>query len=149
MPRGKKRTTQTGADAQTIGSVPGQRYGEGVEQQALQRAMPAPQVDQGLPDGQNAPRPSSRPSVAAQPPEPAGPDMAAVQQYLAQNNPRLFDATQRPDEPVMTGLPMGPGAGPEVLAGAGARAPLARFMNDLAAQTGNAKWRHLAERAGL
>ena len=41
MPR--KRKTLSGDAAQNIKSVPGQRYGENINQQAMQRSMPAPQ----------------------------------------------------------------------------------------------------------
>ena len=40
MPRGKK--TQSGDPAQKVESVTGQRYGEGVAQEQMQKAMPAP-----------------------------------------------------------------------------------------------------------
>lgn len=41
MPR--KRKTLSGDAAQNIKSVPGRRYGENLNQQAMQRSMPAPQ----------------------------------------------------------------------------------------------------------
>ena len=63
MPR--KRKTLSGDAAQEIKSVPGQRYGEGVAQQQMQQAMPAPQkVAPPVPSRVRAERPS--PAVPAQ-----------------------------------------------------------------------------------
>ena len=42
MPRARK--TQTGATAMSVQQVPGQQYGVGVQQEELQRMMPAPQA---------------------------------------------------------------------------------------------------------
>lgn len=147
MPRGKKRTTQSGADAQSVRSIPGQRYGEGVEQQQLQQAMPAPDLAaQGVPTGGGpAPMPQGQPVA---PPAPAA-DPAMLQQFLAENKPQLFSGTQMPDTPVTDGLTGGPGRGPEALVQARSTTPIARYLSNLAADTGNKKWQHLAERAGL
>ena len=52
--------------------------------------------------------------------------------------PGLSAPTQRPDEPVTHGLPMGPGAGPEVLmnTGGNAHANVASQLSALAATPG-------------
>ena len=140
MPR--KRRTQGGAPAQNIGSVPGQRYGEGVAQQAMQRELPAPDNRSAAPTT-GAPAP-----VAA---EPGG--QMSLEDVLGaaggvQGAGMLAGGTSRPNEPLTTGLPIGPGAGPEVLGGAAAETPGGRFLRDLAMRTGNRYFAELAERAG-
>jgi hypothetical protein len=140
MPR--KRKTMSGDDAQNIGSVPGRRYGEGVAQQQMQQAMPAP-------DRSGAP---VAPAGAAMPPEAMPPQAAPpvdVQQYLSTHNPALLSGTQLPDQPVTAGLPTGPGPGPEVLGMLKATTPLRRYLEELSAQSGDPTFRRLAERAGL
>lgn len=67
----------------------GQPYGRAGQQIAAQRAVPLPSAP---------PAPAPQPGTA-----PAGPP------------PDLFRPTERPNEHVMTGLPVGPGAGPEAL----------------------------------
>lgn len=145
MPRGKKRETLSGADAQNIKSVPGQRYGEGVEQQAMQRAMPAPNTA-GEPIATGTPAPQA-PNVPVMPSR--APDPAQVQQFLGQNKPALLSGTQMPNTPVTDGLRSGPGRGPEAMVQASSVTPIARYLANLAEETGNDKWKRLAERAGL
>jgi len=143
MPRGKKRVTQSGADAQTVKSVPGQRYGEGPSQQALMSAMPAPNLAaEGIPTAPAAPQ-----GVPVLPPRQADP--AQISGFLGENKPALLSGTQRPDVPVTDGLAGGPGRGPEALVQARTTTPIARYLQNLAQDTGNKKWQHLAERAGL
>lgn len=137
MPRGKPRTTMAGDPAQKIGSVPGQRYGEGVQQQAMQRQMPAPDMQQAT-----APSPSAAP---VQPMPPTDPSM--VQEYLATQNPNMLGGTQIPDQPVTAGLSTGPGPGRSAIAGP--KTPMSRWLMRMAEDTGNPKWRRLAEQAGL
>ena len=72
----------------------GQQYGEAGRQLEAQRAVPLPNAA-----GAAAARPAS-PAAPAAPPPGAMP----------------FDrATERPNEPLTAGLPMGPGVGPEAL----------------------------------
>lgn len=132
----------SGADAQNIESVPGQRYGEGVEQQEMQRAMPAPDLATGDTPAAVGPPPmgdAQRPQA----------DPAAIQQFLQQHKPALLGASQRPDEPVTAGLPGGPGAGPEALQMQIGMTPLARTLQRLSIDTGNPMFSRLAERARL
>ena len=140
MPRGKPRTTQAGDPAQKIASVPGQRYGEGVEQQAMQQAMPAPDMVEAT-----APNPSAPQGAPVMPMPPVDP--AAIQGYLQSNNPNMLGGTALPDQPVTAGLSSGPGAGPSAVAGP--RTPPSRWLSRMAEETGNPKWRRLAEQAGL
>ena len=68
MPR-KAKTTLSGQPAQPIGAVAGQMYGAGVEQMALQRQMPAPQVS-----GPVAPPAGAAPPVPVEPLQPSPAD---------------------------------------------------------------------------
>ena len=139
MPRGKPRTTQTGAPAQKVRSVPGQRYGEGKQSNELQAAMPAP-------DMVKATAPSPAPQGAPVMPGPPV-DPMQVQEFLGRTNPNMLGGSQLPDQPVTEGLSTGPGRGPQALNMN--TTPVARYLQRLSAETGNSKWRRLAERAGL
>lgn len=104
MPRAKK--TQSGDRAQKIESVAGQRYGEGVAQQQMQQAMPAP-------NRVATPPTNALPIQAIQPrSKPAMQDVAQMLAALPSNTMRRPTTNERP---VTHGLPTGPGAGPEVL----------------------------------
>ena len=73
--------------------LPSAAYGEGVETQAIQSGAPL-----------------------AKTPDVRGATNTAVRQAAAQTPVTpLFAPSQRPDEPITTGIAMGPGAGPEVL----------------------------------
>jgi len=73
--------------------LPSASYGEGVETQAIKSAAPL-----------------------AKTPDVRGATNTAVRQAAAQTPVTpLFAPTQRPEEPITTGIAMGPGAGPEVL----------------------------------
>ena len=73
--------------------LPSASYGEGVETAAIQSAAPMAKT----PDVRGA--------------------RASEVRRAAEKPTRLYDETQRPDEPITTGINMGPGAGAEVLAG--------------------------------
>lgn len=90
-------------------------YGMGEQLAEAQRAIP-------LPGSGSTPRPSAPSSAAtpaATPPSTAPVDAmaAAIAAAAAMQPPqgRLLRPSERPWEPVTTGLPIGPGAGPEVL----------------------------------
>ena len=140
MPRARK--TMTGASAQPISSIPGQMYGAGVEQQRLQKALPTPQVQAVKPSV-----PQGQPSAPAQPPAPA-PDVTALAQAMKDRVGLLRDGTQRPDEPVTTGLTRGAGAGPEVLA-ARRGSPLGDTLRQLSSMLGDPYYAQLAQKARL
>lgn len=74
-------------------SLPSQAYGEGVETQAIKSGAPMART----PDVRGATNTEVR--------------QAAQQADIVP----LFAPTQRPDEPITTGIPLGEGAGPEVL----------------------------------
>jgi hypothetical protein len=77
-----------------ISTVPNQEYGMATAQRQAQQAIPM------------AASPSSAPQVAPQAARPPAPAPGSL--------PHIAP-TQRPDEPVTTGLPFGPGAGPEAM----------------------------------
>lgn len=142
MPR--KRRTMSGADAQNIGSVPGQRYGEGQMQQQLQQDMPAPDTAGTVGPGGDSTVPMPQAPIVTGPP---AVDPSQVGGFLSQHNPNLLGGSARPDEPVTAGLPFGPGAGSQALKRS--TTPMSRYLSNLASDTGNPKWKRLAERAGL
>ena len=73
-----------------------EQYGQGVEMQALKA---------GAPLAQATPTPSATPTQVRQ---------AAAKAPMGAGV-GLYDATQRPDEPITTGVNVGPGAGSEAL----------------------------------
>lgn len=99
-------------------SAPGQQYGQGVDAILAQKAIPLPNVA-----AQQAPNPAA--AIPAGPPggmiAPTGPPPITP----------LDAPSGNPDQHVMHGAPMGPGAGPEALNMNGA-------ANPAAAATGNA-----------
>lgn len=150
MPR--RRKTQSGAPAQKIGSVQGQRYGEGVAQEQMQAQMPAPD------NRVMAARPSAPTPPAGGPPAPAQAPTPALslQEILqrAQSAPSpgmgsLFAPSTRPDEPITAGLSTGPGPGPEALGPALSVSTQGKFLRELTERTGNPYFARLADRSGL
>lgn len=148
MPR--RRRTQSGAPAQKMGSVPGQRYGEGVAQQEMQAQLPAPdnRVMAARPSA-----PAAGPPVEQQ--EPAAP-MMSLQDIIQrasmagmEGGGMLGMPTQRPDEPITAGLSSGPGPGPEALGPALSVSTQGRFLRELSQRTGNPYFARLADRSGL
>jgi hypothetical protein len=141
MPR--KRKTSTGTPAQPIEAVEGQGYGQGVQQTQMQRSMPTP-------DNTAVSAPAARTAPAA--PTAGGAstfeDLIAAAQGVGPGG-LLREPSQRPQEPVTAGLPIGPGPGPDVLPHHGAITPGGRFLRDLADRTGNPYFRELAERTGV
>jgi hypothetical protein len=129
-----------------VTSVPGQQYGAGVEQQRLQKAMPAPKNQTPQVVAQAARQGVQQP--AQQQPAQQGMNLAAIASELRGKVGMLGAPTNRPMEPVTTGLSRGPGAGPEVL-GMMARSPLGEFMRMIARQSGDPTLAQLADRAGL
>ena len=129
MPR--RRKTQSGADAQDVKSVPGQRYGEGVAQAEMQRAMPAPnQRDAGVPAvSQSVPVQQASPQQPQAQPAPVDP-----MQFL-RSMPKGLLRNGDAAAPVTSGLSTGPGAGPEVLGGLGQSTPLDRMIRELYRKT--------------
>lgn len=146
---------------------PGLPYGEAGRLQAGMAQVPVPR--QGpLPLPPPAPTaagpggPSGAPPALAQGPAPgvpagSNPPASGLAQILAAagsmappSGPGLSAPTARPDEPVTTGLPIGPGAGPEALAANGQMnrpSPLAMILNTTAQTTGSSVLANLAAAA--
>lgn len=143
MPR--KRKTPSGEVAQTPPkSVPGVRYGEGVQQQAMASAMPAVDRMATPPMTGAAPGP---PTGAAPPPGGAPIDIAGAMASLGQAPVGGLLASSFPDEPVTAGLPTGPGPGPEAVRPG--RSPLARTLENLYRASGDPVFYNMAKKAGL
>lgn len=101
-----------GAPTQPISVAPGGPYGERKQLTGMQQQQPLP-----------AAAPTPTPAAGGTPVQPGGGMQAALQAALATRPPGgtgLLAPTARPAEPVTAGLPVGPGAGPEILGGAGA-----------------------------
>lgn len=143
MPRARK--TASGAPAQAIQSVPGQRYGEGVQSAALQQQMPMPNAQAGA--EVTATDASASPAAAVTPPSPQ--ERYAAQLAAAQATTGaglLAQPTARPDEVVTAGMPIGPGPGAEAIQPIGGT-PTAMFFEQVARLTGNGYYAQLGRRA--
>jgi len=140
MPRTRK--TMSGQPAQKVGATAGQVYGAGVEQMALQKAMPAPQVAPV-----QAPRPAAptQPGAPEQGPVDFGAVLAKAKEMQSQTG-LLAAPTARPNEPITAGLVRGPGAGPEALMGR-VGSPAGDLLRMLTLQTGDSYYAEMADRA--
>ena len=114
-----------------ITTAPGQGYGKAAEQAMAQRAIPMrPPGPPGA--ALNAPQANAAPqaplSAPMMPQEPA-PGMAPGEL-------KFLHPTDRPNEPVTTGLSIGPGAGPEALPPAAVKnnSPLLEVLDSLSKQ---------------
>lgn len=96
-------------------AVPDQPYGEAAQQRSAMNAIP-------LPNQQQARGPSPAPGGAAPSQPTSGVPSALPGAPMVGANGPLTRPTERPNEPVTHGLPMGPGGGPEALQGIGAAA---------------------------
>jgi len=172
MPRARK--TLSGDKAQNVKSVPGQRYGEGVAQQGMQKSMPAPErqaptppkpvplpepTDQGV-------RPSPQPvqvtrqtDVGGRPrPEPMpritrGTDPNGfpytpedMQRFIGQLPKNLLTQPAVPGKPLTSGVPIGPGPGPRLSSPGQVMSKYRRTLLQLAAATDNPTIRRMLER---
>ena len=142
MPR--RRKTMSGAPAQAIKSVPGQRYGEGVQQAQMQQQMPAPNTRNEMPQVS-----ISQSGMAA-----AAGDMPPMETVQPLNDPAVAlrslptGLMNRPDNrPVTSGLAFGPGSGPEVMGTpVTARRPSTRMLQMLYDMTNDPMYLRLLER---
>lgn len=106
MPRAKK--TMSGAPGQGVQAIQGQTYGEGVAQERLQQAMPAPNV--------RAPQPAPQQTQTSPAPMNAGPaqvqrprmSIEEVQKMVSGLGGTLNAPDDRPSAPFTTGLQSGP-----------------------------------------
>lgn len=130
-----------GAPGQPIQAIQGQTYGKGVEQEALQRAMPAPQEPTStIAEPVNA-RTEETPALAI----PAQPRLSfeEAMQRIRGTGGILRAADDNPSIPITDGLPTGPGRGPEALM---ANSHLGNTLRRLATQTGDPIFRELASK---
>lgn len=140
MPR--RRKTVSGAPAQEIKSVPGQRYGEGAQQAQMQRAMPAPNRVAAAPEQRPVSMANAAPTVAQQPAVPAAP-VDPVEALRAIPTGLL----QQPDQrPVTSGLNFGPGRPMSSIAGPRPTRPVSRTLEMMYDMTNNPVFARLLER---
>lgn len=136
MPRKKK--TQSGAPAQNIPrSIPGVRYGEGVQQQQMAQAMPMQDAT-----AVSRAQPTAMPSVPKTPP-----NLSQLPALMANMPIGALTQPSNPDNFITSGLSTGPGAGPNLNA-AGNTTPLARMLKNLYLSTGDENFNRLAQRLG-
>jgi len=137
MPRAKK--TSSGVPGQPVQAIRGQEYGKGVEQEALQRAMPAP-AEPGV-----AVLTSPSETSESEPQRPPV-DIAALQQTLSGMGGILKRPDDRPDVPFTSSL-TDPGAPLRM----GIVSPVNRtgeLMRELSRRTGDSMFADLAAKAG-
>ena len=150
MPRAKK--TLAGGQGQASQVIKGQTYGEGVQQQALQATMPAPQANTGVRVPTAQPSASSTPQ--SEPMQDQGgtqaqkPDLAALLQQLKGAGGQLTAPDDQPDVPFNYGMSGGPG--PDI------GNPMKPYVNrtgqimrELSARTGDPIFANLAARGRL
>lgn len=150
MPRAKK--TMGGAPGQAVNAVKGQTYGQGVAQEALQRAMPAP--------NQPAIAPVAAPSQSAQPQAPASqpqPQSNPAPQPMSINDVQkmvsgiggvLNAPDDRPNTPFTAGLNSPSNMASTVSRGVRKTKTIETFRN-LTISTGDPIFAELAERMGF
>lgn len=146
MPRAKK--TLAGGRGQASQVIKGQTYGEGVQQQALQATMPAPQANTGVTVPKTQPAAQSAPMQDQGGTQTQKPDLAALLQQLKGAGGQLNAPDDQPDKPFNTGL--SGGVGNQI--GSPMRPYVnrtAQIMRDLSARTGDPIFANLAARARL
>jgi hypothetical protein len=94
---GQAYSNRSDMRSQAVATAPGQAYGAAAAQAASQKVVPL--------------------AAAPAPPAPAASPAAVTPGVGGQPSPPqdLYRPSERPGEHVMTGLPVGPGAGPEAL----------------------------------
>lgn len=143
MPRGQRKTI-TGDPARANVPVAGQTYGNGVEQQQLEAAMPTPNAAPATPNS-GAVTPNQAQTAPNTAPYNHEAALAAASQYADQTGILKGD-TNRPNEPITAGLTRGPGPGPEAL-GLTRGSPTGDLLRRLSAATGDPSLAELAMKA--
>lgn len=109
MPRAKK--TMSGAPGQGVQAIQGQTYGEGVAQERLQKAMPAPNISEtrATPQTISTPETTSA-TTSSRSPQQQRPRMGIedIQKLVAGLGGTLTAPDDRPNVPFTTGLQNGP-----------------------------------------
>lgn len=145
MPRTRK--TPTGAPAQPIKAIPGQEYGRGVAQEAMQRAMPTPSAPAIKPPTTQPSQPQQPVEQTTQTPAKQPVDPARVAQMLRGVGGLLQRPDDRPDVSFAKTLD-----NPEEAFRAGVMPTVNRtgeIMRDLSRRTGDSSFADLAAKAGL
>jgi hypothetical protein len=147
VPRAKK--TLAGGQGQPVQSISGQTYGEGVQQEQLQKTMPAPQL--ANPQTQpTVPSPQQQETPTPSAPMQEQPKMSLddMKGMLSNVGGQLYQPDDQPSVPFNTGLATGPfpslnayGASPSFKQG--------EFMRRLSRETGNPIFSELAMKAGI
>lgn len=146
MPR--RRKTQSGADAQNIESVAGQRYGEGKAQADMQRMMPAPDVrESSVPSTQAPQTPAVQPSPTFAQQAAMAPAQRNPADILAQMPKNIL--REPSSRPVTSGLPSGPGAGAEVLERFQTMSPMRRTLEQMYKRTSNPVIKRMLDQGNL
>lgn len=114
MPRGPRRTDLLTPKPEAVTTAPNQAYGNRTAQEQSQRILPL--GGPGLAAGGGGASPSVPGSTGS-----AGlSDQQQVPSRTPGDRGDWRRSTERPNEPLTTGLPSGPGPGPEALTGFGA-----------------------------
>ncbi len=134
MPRAKKPTAPAGKanrhdtvmPSQTPAAPTGMAYGAHADSIQAQQALPLPQAPTP-----GSPVPSGAPAPGGQAPGFGGALQAATDFQPPGPEAMLTAPTARPGEPLTTGMPFGPGQGPEALQPPDPRQTTAAILNQL------------------
>lgn len=107
MPRNARnnRTDLLGPRREPISAAPGQAYGRATAQRQAQKILPIGPNPTAAAGSTPEAAPAEQGGAAAAPPN--------IEQLARNANLKWIHPTDHPNEPVTTGLPVGPGAGPE------------------------------------
>ena len=147
MPRAKK--TMAGMPGQPVQSIQGQTYGEGVQQEQLQKTMPAPQI--ASPQSQpamGAPQQSQAPVPSAPMQEQQKMSLDDMKGILSNVGGQLYKPDDQPSVPFNAGLRGGPAPSMNAYASSPSYKQ-GEFMRQLSRDTGNPIFSELAMKAGL
>lgn len=137
-------------DRMAVQTPTGLPYGEAGQLQAAQQAVPIAATAPPPSPGPSQPPPgatSEVPGGSNPPPGGMAAILAAAQAMQPPSGPGLSAPTQRPNEPVTAGLPVGAGPGPEVLNLKPQVTPLAQTLQAAAEATGSGLLANLAAQA--
>lgn len=145
MPRAKK--TMSGAPGQGVQAIQGQTYGEGVAQERLQQAMPAPNGE--VPMATSRPATPNDPPPTPQAPQTERPRMSIddVQKMVSGLGGTLTAPDDQPNVPFTQGLTSSPGI-PNSFSPATNRHRSKQMMYRLSEITGDPIFADLAEKSG-
>lgn len=122
-----------------VQTATGQPYGVAAEQRAAQQAIPVASQPIAPPASpQQTPRPTQQPLVSDQITSPTAPSA---------DNLRFLEPTDFPDEPVTSGIDMGPGVGSDAIFGP--TAAVSQDLNALAARANSPILLDLANAASI